>query len=175
MTRFAPARRALFLAGLLLSGGLATAPAFAGPAEVQLLQSYLGEWRGRGVLIGASTESVVCRMSVTQGNEGKINYSGRCALAGTTLSVNGTMAYIDASKRYEAAMTSNATFSGLAVGQKRGDNIVFNLREREQDEEGKDLNITSRITLSGDAIDIAFDVVYVESGDSLSASVPFTR
>lgn len=175
MTYFAPLSRAVALAGLLLTGGAATAPAFAGPAEVALLQSYIGEWRGRGTLVGANSETVVCRLSLTQGNQDKINYNGRCTLAGTQLAVAGTMAYIESSRRFEAAMSSNATFTGIAVGQKRGSGLVFNLRERDQDEEGKDMNISAQISLSGDSIAVAFDVVYVDSGDSLRAEVPFSR
>ncbi|MDB5615235.1 MAG: hypothetical protein JWQ22_2888 [Devosia sp.] len=165
--------RALALASLIAIG--AVAPALAAPADVALIQSYIGEWRGRGVLIGATTETVVCRMSVTQGNQDKVNYSGRCSLAGTQLSVAGTMAYVEASKRFEAAMSSNATFTGIAVGQKRGDGMVFNLRERDEDEEGKDLNITAQINLRPAAMEVTFSVVYVESGDSLRAEVPFTK
>jgi hypothetical protein len=147
----------------------------AAPADVALLKSYIGEWRGRGVVIGASEESVVCRLSLTEGNGDKVNYNGRCALAGTNLSVAGTIAYIDASRRYEAAMTSNATFTGIAVGQKRGSGLIFNLRERDQDEEGKDLNISAQIQLNNNDIQVSFEVVYVESGDSLRAEVPFSR
>jgi hypothetical protein len=175
MTNFAPLSRAIALAGLLLTGGAAMAPAFAGPAEVALLQSYIGEWRGRGTLVGANSETVVCRLSLTQGNQDKVNYNGRCTLAGTQLAVAGTMAYIEASRRFEAAMSSNATFTGIAVGQKRGSGLIFNLRERDQDEEGKEMNISAQISLSGDSIAVAFDVVYVDSGDSLRAEVPFSR
>lgn len=175
MTHFGRLSRALALATALLSPAIATAPAYAGPAEVALLKSYIGDWRGRGTLVGAATESVVCRLSLTQGNQDKVNYSGRCTLAGTTLSVAGTMAYVEASRRYEAAMTSNATFSGIAVGQKRGRGLVFNLRERAPDEDGKVMNITAQIALQQDAMSVAFKVVYVESGDSLTAEVPFTR
>ena len=173
MINFASLSRAAALAGLLAVSG--AAPALAAPADVALLQSYIGEWRGRGVLIGANTETVVCRMSLTQGNQQKVNYNGRCTLAGTQLSVAGTMAYVEASRRFEAAMSSNATFTGIAVGQKRGNGLIFNLRERDKDEEGKDLNISAQITLNGDAIDVVFEVVYVESGDSLRAEVPFSR
>jgi len=175
MTFLGPLTRATALAGILLSAGFAATPAFAGPNEIALLKSYIGEWRGRGTLVGASTESVVCRLSLSQGNQDKVNYSGRCTLAGTNLSVAGTIAYVDAARRYEAAMTSNATFSGIAVGQKRGSGLVFNLRERKPDEEGKDMNISAQIALNGDAISVAFEVVYVESGDSLRADVPFSR
>jgi hypothetical protein len=173
MTCFASLSRAAALAGLLAAAGIG--PALAAPADVALLQSYIGDWRGRGVLIGANTETVVCRMSLTQGNEQKVNYNGRCTLAGTQLSVAGTMAYIEASHRFEAAMTSNATFTGIAVGQKRGNGLIFNLRERDKDEEGKDLSISAQISLRDDAIEVVFEVVYVESGDSLRAEVPFSR
>ena len=165
--------RAVALAAMITIG--VVAPALAAPAHVALIQSYIGEWRGRGVLIGANTETVVCRMSVTQGNQDKVNYNGRCSLAGTQLSVAGTMAYVEASKHFEAAMSSNATFNGVAVGQERGDGMVFNLRERDEDEEGKDLTITAQINLRPDTMEVTFEVVYVESGDSLRAEVPFTK
>lgn len=173
MLNFGSLSRAAALAGLLATSG--AAPAMAAPADVALLKSYIGEWRGRGVLIGANTETVVCRMSLSQGNQDKVNYSGRCTLAGTQLSVAGTMAYVEASRRYEAAMSSNATFTGVAVGQKRGNGLVFNLRERDKDEEGKELNISAQIHLQGDAIQVTFEVVYIGSGDSLRAEVPFSR
>lgn len=175
MTHSGLLARALLAAGMLAAGGLGALPAFAGPAEVALIKSYIGEWRGRGVLIGANTETVVCRMTVTQGNQDKVNYSGRCSLAGTQLSVAGTMAYVESSKRYEAAMSSNATFTGVAIGQKRGSGLIFNLRERDKDEEGKDLNITAQIHLEQESIAVAFEVVYVENGDYLKAEVPFER
>jgi hypothetical protein len=175
MTTFGSLTRAAALAGLLLSAAAGTAPALAAPADVALLKSYIGEWRGRGILIGASEESVVCRLTLSEGNQDKVNYNGRCALAGTNLSVAGTLAYVEANRRFEAAMTSNATFTGIAVGQKRGSGLIFNLRERDQDEEGKDLNISAQISLNGDAIQVAFEIVYVESGDSLRAQVPFSR
>jgi hypothetical protein len=175
MTFLGTLTRALALAGVIASAGLSAAPAFAGPAEVALLKSYIGDWRGRGTLIGATKESVVCRLALTQGNQDKVNYNGRCTLAGTNLSVAGTIAYVDAARRYEAAMTSNATFTGIAVGQKRGSGLVFNLREREEDEEGKPMNIAAQISLTNSGIGVTFEVVYVESGDSLRAEVPFTR
>ena len=118
---------------------------------------------------------MVCRLALTPGNQDKVNYSGRCSLAGTQLSVAGTMAYIEASRRYEAVMSSNATFSGVAVGQKRGKGLVFNLRERDEDEEGKELAISAQINLAQDTIGVLFDIIYVENGDSLRAEVPFSR
>jgi hypothetical protein len=172
MTTFRPLLRAV-VPLLLLAGAMG--PAVAAPADVALLQSYIGEWRGRGVLVGANTETVVCRLSLTDGNQDKVNYSGRCSLAGTQLSVAGTMSYVEASRRFEAVMSSNATFTGGAIGQKRGSGLVFNLRERDQDEEGKELAITAQITLREEAINVVFEVIYVENGDSLRAEVPFSR
>ena len=175
MTIFGPLTRAIALAGLVFSTGLTAAPVMAGPADVALLKSYIGEWRGRGTLTGANSETVVCRLSLTQGNQDKVNYNGRCTLAGSNLSVAGTLAYVEANKRFEAAMTSNANFTGIAVGQKRGGGLVFNLRERNHDEEGKALNVTAQIGLNKDAIQVNFEIIYVESGDSLRAEVPFTK
>jgi hypothetical protein len=168
-----PLSRAVALAGLLIVAP-AAAPAMAAPADIALLKSYIGDWRGRGTLTGENSETVVCRLSLQDGNEDKINYSGRCAIAGTNLSINGTLAYIDELRRYEAAMTSNASFSGIAVGQKRGDGVVFNLRERERSE-GEDLTITAQIALNGGDINVEFQVVYESTGQTIRASVPFSK
>jgi hypothetical protein len=175
MTRFGPLWRTIALVGLLLSALSAATPAYAGAAEVALLKAYLGTWNGRGTLTGANSETVRCKLTLKEGNNDKVNYSGRCTLAGTNLSINGTLAYVDANGRYEAAMTSNATFSGIAVGQKSGDGVVFNLQERDTDEEGNDMTITAAIALKGGAISVQFQVVYIETGDTIKASVPFSQ
>lgn len=173
MTFFGPLSRALAL-GLLIVGAPAL-PAYAAPADVALLKSYIGEWRGRGTITGANSETVVCRLSLKPGNQDKVNYTGRCTVAGSQLSMNGTIAYVDASKRYEAAMTSNVAFSGIAVGLKRGGGLIFNLRERDQDEEGKEIGITAQIALNADAIAVNFEVMYIATGEYLRAEVPFAK
>jgi hypothetical protein len=170
-----PLMRVAALAGLLLVTPMAAAPAYAAKADVDLLKSYIGTWKGRGQLIGSEKEAVVCRLTLSQGNQDKVNYSGRCTLAGTTLAVNGSIAYNEAGKRYEAAMTSNVTFSGVAIGKKQGNGIVFNLREKEKDEKGNDLAITASITLQPESIGVSFDVVFTATGDTLAARVPFSR
>lgn len=174
MNVLGPLSRVAALAGLLLAAPMAAQPALAGPAEVALLKSYLGEWRGRGTLTGANSETVVCRLELREGNQDKVNYSGRCTLAGSNLSVNGTLAYIDALRRFEAAMTSNTAFSGIAVGQRRGDGVVFNLREREQADD-RDVTITSQIALASGGITVEFNVVFEDSGETLRATVPFSK
>ena len=148
MKLLGPLAQAGAITGLAIASVLAaSAPALAGPAEMTLLESYIGTWQGRGVLTGADKETVVCRMTITDGNADKVNYSGRCAMAGTTVSVNGTLAYIDARKRYEAAMTTNAGFTGLAIGKKNGSGILFDLKEKAEDESGNDLNVSASIRL----------------------------
>src|SRR5690606_25500645 len=125
MNNVTGAARALALAASLAAGAFVAAPSYAA-TDFDLLKQYIGDWRGRGVMTGAQKETVLCRMSLTQGNQEKVNYSGRCTLAGTTLSINGTVAYVAQNRRFEAAMTTNAGFTSMAAGQKRGDQIVFN-------------------------------------------------
>lgn len=170
-----PLSRSVALAGLLLVAPLSVAPAMAATADVALLQSYIGDWRGRGEMVGAETETVVCRLSLSKGNQDKVNYSGRCSMAGTVLSVNGTLAYNDAANRFEAAMSSNATFSGLAVGKRQGGALVFNLKERNKDENGNDLTLSAAITLRQEKIDVDFKVTFNATGETLTASVPFSK
>ena len=68
---------ALVLAATTLSAGMAQ----AGVRELELLSSYIGDWRGEGALVGGDQpEPFRCRLSVAQGNLLKINYTGRCSL-----------------------------------------------------------------------------------------------
>ena len=174
MKFFGPLSRTLALAGLF-SVALFSAPAMAAKADVALLQSYIGDWKGRGQLVGAESETVVCRLTLSQGNADKVNYSGRCSMAGNALSVAGTLAYNDSKRQYEAAMTSNATFQGLAVGKKSGNGVVFNLRETGEDDNGKPVTITAQIALNSGKINVNFNIVFNETGEQLKASVPFSK
>lgn len=166
--------RNLFLAASVLAvAGGATALAQS-PSE--LLQSYVGDWRGSGELKGTDeAETFSCRLDVTRGRQTKVNYAGRCSLVGMNLSVRGTIAYVESAGRYEAAMSSNARFDGIAVGQRRGNSIVFDLRERGESDEGEDVTIGSRITLADDRISVDFEVTFNDTGDRMSAAVPFSR
>lgn len=167
--------RALALAGLVVASPLSIASVMAAPADTALLQTYLGSWKGKGKLVGSESETVACKLNLSPGNGDKVNYEGRCAMAGTNVTVAGSMQYNDANRRYEAIMSTNVTFSGVAIGKKRGDAIVFNLREREKDEDGNDLTVTADITLRPANIQVDFNVLFNDSGDTLSASVPFTK
>ena len=165
--------RAVALAGLFVSAVAVAAPAQAAPEDVALLQSYIGDWSGRGVFETQNPETVVCRLSLTQGNADKVNYRGRCAVAGTNLSINGTLAYIN--DHFEAAMTSNAKFSGVAVGRRQGNGVVFNLQEQGEDDQGNPMNLSATFTLANGAINVAFNVVDNETGATYRANVPFSR
>lgn len=167
------------LAGALAAAmtlGAAAIPASAGQAELDRLVSYIGNWSGAGELVGgAAPEPFRCRLTVAKGNQLKINYSGRCSLVNMNLSVSGTIAFDDAARRYQAAMSSNAGFTGVAVGHIKGDSISFDLSEKQVDRGGNDVRIGSRIILVGDAINIHFEVEFNNSGNVLTAQVPFSR
>jgi hypothetical protein len=114
-------------------------------------------------------------MDMKSGNDDKVNYSGRCSMAGTQVSVNGTIAFNDASKRYEAAMTTNVNFSGVAIGRRSGQSIIFDLKEKNKDEEGNDLDIASSMVLKDQKISVNFKVVFVATGESIVATIPFSK
>lgn len=160
----------------MLLAGAGLMPAQGAQSELALLESYVGNWRGEGALIGGDQpEPFRCRLSVTKGNQGKINYAGRCALVNSTLSISGTIAYIDAAKHYEAVMSSNAGFTGLAIGLQQQGQISFDLKERQKDRAGSDVRIGSRLILVGGKITVDFEVEFNNSGNVLTASVPFEQ
>lgn len=148
----------------------------AAQSELDVLTSYIGNWRGEGALVGGDrNEPFRCRLGVSQGNMLKINYTGRCTLVNATLSISGTIAYNEAARQYEAAMSSNAGYTGLAIGRKNGGNISFDLREQAKDRAGSDVRIGARILLVGESITVDFEVEFNNSGEVLTASVPFSR
>lgn len=170
MKKFGPLARALPVLGLVLGAGLAE-PAMAAQADVDLLKSYVGEYRGRGVFEAEQPETVVCRLTLSEGNQDKVNFRGRCAVAGTNLSINGTLAYIN--NRYEAAITSNADFSGTAVGRRSGDGVVFQFQDSGEDEEGREMQLSADFTLQGGSISVRFNVTTADG--TYRATVPFSE
>lgn len=164
---------AAMTAGLAL---FSVAPAMAGPNELNVLTSYIGNWRGAGALVGdGKSEPFTCRLSIAKGNAEKVNYTGRCSLVSANLSISGTIAFNDERQQYEAAMSSNAGFTGLAVGRLEGQKISFDLREREKDRSGSDVRIGSKIILVDGGITVNFEVEFNDSGEVLRASVPFSH
>ena len=168
--------RAALVALTFLAPVTGPAAVRASGGELALLSSYIGNWRGEGALVGGDQpEPFRCRLGVSQGNQLKINYTGRCTLVNATLSISGTIAYNDAGQRYEAAMSSNAGFTGLAIGRLQGQRISFDLQERDKDKSGSDVRIGSRILLVNGDITVDFEVEFNDSGEVLRASVPFAR
>lgn len=155
---------------------LAGTPARSGEAELGLLLSYIGDWRGEGVVQGGEApEPFRCRLTIAKGNAIKINYTGRCSLIDANISISGTIAYNDDAGRFEAAMSSNAGFTGLAIGSQQSDRISFDLKEQQKDRSGSDVRIGSRILLVENSISVDFEIEFNNSGEVLTASVPFTR
>ncbi|MEO6012797.1 MAG: hypothetical protein ABIQ30_04325 [Devosia sp.] len=174
MKRFAWRFLALGVAALSLA---AASPAVAGPTELALLSSYIGEWSGSSALLGgAEPEPFSCRLTINKGNQSKINYAGRCTLASMNLSVTGTIAYDDASHTYQAVMGSNAGYKGTAVGRVKGETITFDLAEKEADRAGNAVRLGARIILVGsNSITVDYQVEFNESGQILTANVPFSK
>jgi hypothetical protein len=161
---------------LFALSGLVALPAQSGPAELDRLTSYIGKWNGAGVLTGGKApEAFRCRMTIAKGSQAKINYSGRCALVNMNLSVAGTIAFDDSMQRYQAVMSSNAGFTGYAVGREQDNEISFDLASKQVDRGGNTVRIGARIHLTGDTITVDFQVEFNNSGEILTAVVPFSR
>ena len=161
---------------LLQLATLGASQVAAGETELAVLTSYVGNWQGEGALVGGDKpEPFRCRMAIAKGNQSKVTYTGRCSLVSANLSISGTIAFNEESQQYEAAMSSNAGFTGLAVGKLTGQQITFDLREQQRDRSGSDVRIGSQIVLVNDGITVNFEVEFNNSGDVLTASVPFSR
>lgn len=150
------------------------APAHAAQEDVDLLKSYVGEWRGRGTAQFSDTrqdETVVCRMTIKDSEPTKVTFDGRCTIAGRTLAIAGTVAYVEAAGRYEAIMSSVASFQGVAIGQRRGSDIAFDLIDRNP--ERGEHRIDADLSLQGDVIHMDFKIANVNTGWSTVAQIPF--
>ena len=165
--------RAIAVAGIL---GASALPALAAQSDIDALSKYLGTYTGKGTVTGSQAQSVTCKMQLSSGNGGKLNYTGRCDLGGAHLSVTGTNAYSDTNHRYEAVMNSGiGGFRGVAIGQKQGDRIVFDLHQRADDNEGNDITIASTVVLDDKGLSVDFHAVFNQSGDKVDAKIPFTK
>lgn len=168
-------RGAMAVVTIMLSSFVAS-PAQSGQAELDLLTSFIGNWTGMGALIGGKMpEPFSCRLTVAKGKGTKINYTGRCTLINMNLSVAGTIAFNENAQRYEAVMSSNVGFTGYAIGRKLDGQISFDLTERRTDRGGNDVRIGAHISLIGGSITVDYEVEFNQSGEILTASVPFSR
>jgi hypothetical protein len=166
----------LAAAVLMLTVGLLAAPTQAGPNELALLESYVGSWSGSGQLVGGERpEPFICRLTISKGNQSKINYAGRCSLVSMNISVSGTILFDDRARVYQAVMSSNVGFRGQAVGRLSGDRITFDLATQQVDRGGNNIRIGAEIILQRGDIAVDFEVEFNNSGQILTAKVPFRR
>ena len=151
--------------------------ALAAKADIELLQSYVGDWRGRGSARLASTgedETVLCRMNFKDSGSARIGLEGRCSLACTAFTMRGTVGFVEQSNRYEAVMSSNTSFQGTAIGKRRGKNLSFKLNNVKS-ESNSVFDIGVALELKSGTIQVRFDILHKESGGKSFAIIPFKK
>jgi len=160
--------KAIALAAAL---ALPAASAFAGPAEIELLARYEGDWRGSGQVTGPDPGTVVCRLTFNApAADSRTSYSGRCSFGGQgAASFRGTIAY-DETKRAFIAATSAQGVSGQTTGRRVGSSIVFATAKTETDYG----TASSVLTLGRSSIELKFLLVDKEGRPSAS-SVSFDK
>lgn len=174
MTFGSPSRIVALLGILVLTSAGGVWPAFAAPADVALLNSYVGNYSGSGSLSGPHPDRIKCRMVLQTGNANKVNYTGRCSVASATFSLVGTMAFIDSKNQFEAAMSSSAGVSGVAIGHRQSGGVIFSLKQHDTSD-GNDRTISSSLALSGGTLKVDFTLVDTKTGDVTSGVIPFAR
>lgn len=155
--------RAVALTLLLAS---TAAPAFAGPADTALLQSFVGNWKGGGKLTGADTGKVTCRMAFKFSKANRLTYTGRCTLGGMGgQSFNGVVTYNEAKKRFESA-----TSAGTVVGQKSSGGVTFTMNET--DKRGA---ISSQLFMGTGRLQFDFSMTDAKTHEVTSATIPLAK
>jgi len=166
------------ISGLFLALALAqTAPALAAQKDIEMLQTYVGDWSGRGSMgTGDSEETVKCRLNVTSARPERVSFNGLCALAGGTVSLKGTMGFIAERNRFEAVLNSNVGFlqDKIAVGRRSGSGIVFTMRPTNP-ETNADLDVAVDLALKNGVITFKAKVTDTASGATTTANVPLEK
>ena len=73
-------------------------------------------------------------------------------------------------------MSSDAGFKGGSVVEQQGDDSVFDFHEKQNDRRGNAVRISSHLTRVGStSITIGFEVEFNNSGNVLTATVPFSK
>lgn len=166
-TRLRPLLGAAFAIGC--AAGTAVPPAYAGPAETAFLQSYVGQYTGRGQLTGGkTTEGVACRLSLQAGIE-RFRYTGRCTIAGESMPISGTINYSDQRGRYEASGSG----MGTVAGAKKGNGVVFSMG-RDYRYQGQQGTVEISFTLASGNAALDFAIADRDNGN-LRAHVPLSR
>jgi hypothetical protein len=152
----------------LAAAALLSAPAVpvsAAPADIELLQSYAGSWRGEGELTGPDSGSVRCRLTFRAIGE-KLSFNGRCTVAGSgTRGFTGSISFNESTGRFEASSSD-----GTVVGSKSGSTITFNMSDSTVQGD-----VTSTMSLRGNQIRVDFSLKDADTGQVSGSKVTFTR
>ncbi len=140
----------------------------AGQAENALLAKYEGNWRGSGKVTGPDPGTVACRLSMKNSSPGTLTYTGRCSFSGGGASFRGAMTYNDATKRFEAASSTQGA-SSTAIGKRQGGGIVFSAGDMDT----RYGTATTTLALADD-IRLSFKLVD-KDGRTTSSNVTFAR
>ncbi len=168
---FRPALAALVLAVAIIPAG----SAIAAQRDLDLLQSYVGQWQGRGSFgTGDNAESVKCKLTVSRSSPTRVQFNGQCAMAGGAISLYGTLGYIEERNRFEATGSSNVIDKVVAIGRRNGSGIDFNMRPVD-DETNEAYDIIVGLGLRDDYIMVKAQVTDVDSGKKLTADVPLEK
>ncbi|MBU1174001.1 MAG: hypothetical protein KKH72_01260 [Alphaproteobacteria bacterium] len=166
-----PVLSALLVALALIAPEAAT----AGQKDIQVLQSYVGSWEGRGTFgTDAEAESIKCRLTVTSAESATVQFNGICALAGGSVNIRGSLGYFETKNRYEATMTSNAAFGGTAIGRRSGSGIDFTMQPTDPDS-GANYSVKAGLSLRDDAIVVKASITDSKSGYTSQADVPMKK
>ena len=74
----------------------------------------------------------------------------------------------------EAVMSTSTSFSGVAIGKRESDNLIFQLSDKNA-ETGDSLKIDSDIKLIDGELSINFTAENITTGRIIKAQVPFTQ
>ncbi len=166
------------VAGFVLALAMAqAAPALASQRDIDLLQSYVGDWTGRGSMgTSDSKETVKCSLAVTSAVPTRVQFNGRCALAGGTFSLKGTMGYIEERNRFEAVLNSNVSFlqDQIAVGRRSGSGIIFTMQPSDAGTNAN-FNVDVDFALKNGTITVNAKVTDTSSGTTTTAKVPLSK
>ena len=149
---------------VVLFAGLSTAPAFAGPAETAYLQRLSASWTGHGVLSGAQSGPVTCRLEITAGGQ-SARYQGRCSIPDAAAQAfNGAISYDDASHHY-----ISRSAAGSVVGTRHGDTLTFT--NKTDSMMGRTY---STMRISPSSLVIVFTIIDQDGGKT-SSTITFTH
>lgn len=166
------------ISGLLLALALVqAAPAFAAQRDLEILQTYVGDWSGRGTMgAGDNEETVVCSLKVTSARESTVTFDGKCAFAGARVSLKGAMGFVEERNRFEAVLNSDVGFlqDKIAIGKRSGSGIVFTMRPTDP-ETNAELDVAVDLALKNGIITFHAKVTDVASGATTTANVPLEK